>query len=967
MWKRPGGWIPRAVFRAYQFAHRYCLEFSASIPLVSSVLIDTRQASLRPRMGDSRDVFATDAGCRPRLRTRLWRRLAGRDDAENFMLTQEQLLQFFIRQDIPLVGRRMVEVIRSSEPVRRVGGGTHNVVARFASRKMGCVIQAESHKGELPALYTWEYDPHTHEFYDQPSAIKLSYQNATGKRLSHLATPDFFLIQDDWMGWVECKPEDKLQKSHADGSGRYVPDGNGGWRCPPGEAFASEYGLGFRVRSDLNTNWVLVRNLEFLSDYLAPECPVSGEDAQRAVMQAFSAERWMLLGRLLQQEGITADAVFALVAKGGLLVDLEHELLAEATFTNVCRDGLSFEAYRSQKRAQCNQASLPLQKVTLRPGEQVIWDGSPWRILNVGNSDIFLEDDRKVISPLALRTFHELILAGAIKGVPTETDERFQLAEQVIRRASPADLEHAVQWADRLDEGEAGRYSGSSRTLRYWRRRAREGEATYGNRFAGLVTRISARGNRLRKISPQAIQVMNRVIDEEVMAADQPQLTFCYGLVCNQCHEAGAIPPSEKTFRAEIKRRRHEAVALARQGRKAAYGDSEFQWHLDQSTPRHGERPFEVGHIDHTEVDVQLVDSRCGGNLGRPWLTILMDAHTRVILAFFLSFDPPSYRSGMAVIRECVRHHGRIPKTIVVDQGSDFESLYFEALLARMASHKKSRPAAKGRFGSVIERIFGISNQALFHNLAGNNQALQRPRSMVPSHDPRTRAVWTLPALTGAFEDFVDKVYGNRIHPALGTSPRQAMEGGLALSGLREHTLIPYSEEFVRLCMPSTPAGVSTVRPGRGIKIKGIRYWHPVFREPTVERSKVPVLYDPFDVSRAYAFAAGEWVLCRSEYQALFERRTEREIAAISQEIRALHSLAEIRRAPNASDIAAFVSSLRQTEAVLRQQRRDAEQLDDERSATRATPLLPLVIQETEPPADLWPGPVIPDYFEELK
>lgn len=883
------------------------------------------------------------------------------------MLTNEQLLQLFIRQNIPLAGRQIANTIRSSNPTRRVGGGTHNVTTRFASRKMGCVIQAESHKGELPALYLWEHDPHTQEFYDQPPSVKLTYHNGTGRQISHLSTPDYFLIQDDWMGWVECKPEEQLQKSHSEGSNRYVPDGTGGWRCPPGENFASECGLGFRVRSSLETNWILVRNLEFLSDYLVPECPVPDKGTQQAITQIFANKRWMLLNRLLEHDNVSPDTIFTLVARSGLFVDLEHELLADPAFTNICRDELSFEVYRSQKQMHGGQTSLSLPKVVLHSGEKIIWDGCSWLILNVGNSNIFLENDKKVIAPLPLNTFHQLVLQGAIKGVATETDERSRISEEIIRQASPTDLEHAVQWAGQLDAAKAGTYSGSPRTLRYWRYRARESEAVYGNCFTGLITRISARGNRLRKISVQTIDVMKRVIDTEVMTTNQPKITVCYGMVRNQCKEAGAIPPSEKTFRAEIKRRREETVILARQGRKAAYQDSEFQWHLDQSTPRHGERPFEVGHIDHTEVDAELVDSRRGGNLGRVWLTVLMDAFTRSILAFFLTFDPPSYRSCMAVIRACVRRHGRIPKTIVVDQGSDFEGLYFEVLLARLASHKKSRPAAKGRFGSVVERLFGISNQSLFHNLAGNNQALQRPRSMSPSHDPRTLAVWTLPALTDAFEDFANRVYGNRIHPALGISPNEAMERGLTVSGLRKHTLIPYSDEFVRLCMPSTPAGVAMVRPGRGIKIKGINYWHPVFREPAVERSKVPVLYDPFDVSRVYAFAAREWVLCRSEYQALFERRTEREIATISQEIRALHYQAEVRRSINAGDIAAFISSLRQTEAVLRQQRRDAEQNENQQSMPPSAPVLPLLTRQTESPTDLWEGPVIPDHFEELK
>ncbi|MCC7312205.1 MAG: hypothetical protein IT510_13265 [Sulfuritalea sp.] len=69
------------------------------------------------------------------------------------MLSENDLLQQFMQQDIPLIGRKAVEHIRTSDPMRRVGGDTHNVVTHFASLKMACVIQAESHKGKLPWLY----------------------------------------------------------------------------------------------------------------------------------------------------------------------------------------------------------------------------------------------------------------------------------------------------------------------------------------------------------------------------------------------------------------------------------------------------------------------------------------------------------------------------------------------------------------------------------------------------------------------------------------------------------------------------------------------------------------------------------------------------------------------------------------------------------------------------------------------
>jgi len=257
-----------------------------------------------------------------------------------------------------------------------------------------------------------------------------------------------------------------------------------------------------------------------------------------------------------------------------------------------------------------------------------------------------------------------------------------------------------------------------------------------------------------------------------------------------------------------------------------------------------------------------------------------------------------------------------------------------------------------------------VSNQRFVHNLAGNSQALQQVRSMSSSHDPRTLAVWTLPTLTDAFEEFAFEVYDNLIHQALGMSPKQAMAQGLAISGSRSHTLIPFTLDFERLCMPTTSAQKAVVRPGRGIKIKSIHYWNPVFREAKVERTKVPLVYDPFDISRAHALVNGEWVLCRSEHQALLERRTEREITAITQEIRQLRYLAEARRGVTGGQIAAFLLKVQEFETVLRQQRRDAEQ----RAAEPPTISPPAAFTALENDQGmLWSGNIITEIFEELQ
>jgi hypothetical protein len=225
-----------------------------------------------------------------------------------------------------------------------------------------------------------------------------------------------------------------------------------------------------------------------------------------------------------------------------------------------------------------------------------------------------------------------------------------------------------------------------------------------------------------------------------------------------------------------------------------------------------------------------------------------------------------------------------------------------------------------------MERFFGINNTQLVHNLRGNNKALQRPRQMADTHDPRKRAVWTLGEFLPKFEDYVFRIYGELEHPALGVSPNRAFAVGMARTGLRPMRLIPITDEIEMLCLPSTKTGVATVIPGQGLKIGYLYYRHALMRNPANARIKVPVRYDPFNLAIAYAYIEGQWRLCESEHSGLFEGKTEREIMILASEINGKNRRTGERRTTNAQQIAKFLASIEQTQTQLVQQRKDAEQ-----------------------------------------
>jgi putative transposase len=51
------------------------------------------------------------------------------------------------------------------------------------------------------------------------------------------------------------------------------------------------------------------------------------------------------------------------------------------------------------------------------------------------------------------------------------------------------------------------------------------------------------------------------------------------------------------------------ALTTPRQGARAAYAEQPWYWDLTPSTPRHGDRPWEIAHLDHPQLDIALVSS----------------------------------------------------------------------------------------------------------------------------------------------------------------------------------------------------------------------------------------------------------------------------------------------------------------------------------------------------------------------
>jgi len=795
------------------------------------------------------------------------------------VLNEADYLGWCVRLGLTETTRATVTAIRSHNPTRRVGGGRQNVSGRYPSRKMGIIIQFESHRVELPFVYEMEYDPAVLEFYDQPPSIPLAYHAANGRRLSVMHTPDYFVLRRDSAGWVECKTSEDLEKLAIKSPHRYVRDSNGNWRCPPGEAHASALGLDYRVWSSAQVNWTLQRNLQFLEDYLRFDFAGAVEFANPAIRTAIEAEPGIRLQELLEKmRGVAEPSeIYLLIASGGVYVDLRAAAIVEPERVRIFASAEVASAYH----LACHESK-----------EHVATYG---RI--------------SVPSIQAPDTHSEAfwLLAGASEQDLAAANRRFDLVKRHLA-------------------GEKAQHFIPARTLRLWAAQYRHAKEQYGNGYVGLLPNTRQRGNRTSRLPEHSRNLLIQFVENDYENLKQKSKVASWAALKRKCDECGIIAPSYVTFCDAVRGRPAFEQTLKRLGRRAAYAHTGFYFELEPTTPRHGDRPLEIGHIDHTELDVEVVCSHTGRPLGRPWMTILTDAFSRRCLALYVTFDAPSYRSCMMILRECVRRHSRLPQTMVIDGGPEFESTYFETLLARYECTKKTRPPAKARFGSVCERLFGTTNIQFIHNLRGNTQITRNVRQVTKSNEPVGQAVWSLGCLYDYLSSFLFEIYDTIEHPALGQTPREAYFTGLRSAGIRTNRTIPYDQEFLMATLPTTQRGAAKVSPGRGIVINHVYYWAEAFRDPAVENHEVGVRYDPFDVGTAYAFVKNRWTECHSEHYVVLQSRSEKEIMLASKELRRRNQLHSRERfILTARKLADFLESAETEEKFLLQRLRDRE------------------------------------------
>jgi putative transposase len=258
--------------------------------------------------------------------------------------------------------------------------------------------------------------------------------------------------------------------------------------------------------------------------------------------------------------------------------------------------------------------------------------------------------------------------------------------------------------------------------------------------------------------------------------------------------------------------------------------------------------PNAIWQADHTMLDLLILDQ--AGKPARPWLTTVLDDHSRALAGVMAFIGAPSTLNTSLALRHAIWRKADpawavcgIPDVLYVDHGSDFTSNHLDQVAAelrfRVIYSAVARPQGRGK----IERLFGTLNSELLPELPGH---LVNGKPVTP---PRL----SLSDLDRAITDYIVGTYHARTHSEIKRTPLEAWRAEGFLPRLPESL----EELDLLLIMHAKPRAIRR----DGIHFQGLRYRHATLAAYVGEA--VTIRYDPRDLAEIRVFHRNQF-LCRA-------------------------------------------------------------------------------------------------------
>lgn len=355
--------------------------------------------------------------------------------------------------------------------------------------------------------------------------------------------------------------------------------------------------------------------------------------------------------------------------------------------------------------------------------------------------------------------------------------------------------------------------------------------------LAGLARALRAdRGTR--RTRPELVAL----IEGLALRRPRPSVATIFRRAGQAAAQRGWAAPAYSTVHAIVSSLDPALVCLAHEGPEA------FRDQFELVYRRQAQRPNDVWQADHTQLDLLVLDA--DGRPARPWLTAVLDDHSRAVAGYTVFLGAPSALNLSLALRQAIWSksdpawaiHG-LPDVLYVDHGSDFTSHHIAQVAVdlhiQIINSIVARPQGRGK----VERLCGTITTELLPELPGH----------LVHGTPASRPRLTLPELDAALGAWVTATYNARAHSETGVAPQQAW----LADGWLPRTPDSLEALDLLLVMVAKPRVVQR----DGIRFEGLRYLDPTLA--SYVRRRVTIRYDPRDLTQIRVFFRDRF-LCRA-------------------------------------------------------------------------------------------------------
>ena len=550
----------------------------------------------------------------------------------------------------------------------------------------------------------------------------------------------------------------------------------------------------------------------------------------------------------------------------------------------------------------------------------------------------------------------------AAQGVATLPDEAWAQARHRTEIIGPL---AALEVVGHEAADEAAQALGLSRRQVYVLiRRARQG--------TGLVTDLTpgrSGGGKGKGRLPEPVErIIRELLQKRFLTKQKRSLAAFHREVAQACKTQKLPVPARNTVAQRIAGLHPAKIARSRGGQDAAR-----PLQGAGGIPPEVTMPLEQVQIDHTVIDLIVVDERDRQPIGRPYLTLAIDVFTRCVLGMVVTLEAPSAVS----VGLCLAHaacdkrpwleglnvemdwpmSGK-PRLLYLDNAAEFKS---EALRRGCEQHGIQldyRPPGQPHYGGIVERIIGTAMQMIHDELPGTTFSNPGQRG---EYDSEKMATLTLRELERWLALAVGTYHGS-VHNGLLQPP--AARWAEAVERVGVPAVVTRPTAFLVDFLPVIRRTLTRT----GFVIDHIHYYADALKPWIARRERLPAFLirrDPRDISRI-------WVLEPEgqHYLEIHYRTLSHPAVTLWEQRQALAKLRQLgREQVDESALFRMIGQMREivttAQKATRKARRDADRRQHLKTSEPPAKPIPPDVDMADPQADNLPPAKPFDQIEE--